>query len=278
MPISYTVPGSGGGYKPSTSTSVRKMGNIAPMPARTSAAAPKYTSPVLKAGNIATEHSAPGGATYNPNTGGAKAGLTPGPGNAALSGFGAGVNSGFASRYKDDSADLLQRHPEVILADVMKSMGVNPNGAAYGMAADYAPLVNALYMAAGNQPGSQADATNWAAKFFGGLQGQMGQNLDAGQMFRNILSGGGGDKSAIFNYIAGIQDPMAQVSATNDLINSVAQYGMPLVMQKALQNNEAKLERQYYQTAASQGQKQMPNYYDFLNQQADHSMLSAYTG
>jgi hypothetical protein len=247
------------------------MGSSSPLPG------PSNTEKVLP------QYSFP--STFDPaRAGQSVAGGAVGPYSAAsTSGSGGGTGaqpgdkySGFASRYLPGpgTADILQRQPEIVLGDLMKSRGMPNNGGMFGMVAPSADLANALYMLTqGNQLGTDEQMINWMAQYFGNQLTPGAAGIDVRSALGNIFNGPGQNQQAPLGAFLTTDaqgnplDPRGQVSRLGSVVDAASQYGVPLIMQQALSGAMGQLSRDYL-SAAAQGKLTGPsggNYNDYIN-------------
>jgi hypothetical protein len=208
--------------------------------------------------------------------GGAGSSAPPSNTGAALgageSGNGAPM-SGFASRYLPGpgSADILQRQPEIVLGDWMKSQGMGNNGGMFGMVAPSADLANALYMLTnGGQLGTDEQMINWMANYFGNQLTPGASGIDIRSAIGNLFNGPGqNQQSPLGSFLTtdssgNVLDPRGQVSRLGSMVDAASQYGVPLIMQQALSGAMGQLSRDYLSRSA-QGGMSTGNYNDYIN-------------
>jgi hypothetical protein len=194
------------------------------------------------------------------------------PGASGTSGQGSGY-SGFAKRYLEGPgpSDILQRQPEVLLGDLMKSRGMSNNGGMFGMVAPSADLANALYMLTnGGQLGTDNQMINWMANYFGQQLDPNGKGIDIRSALGNVFGGAGQNQQAPLGAFlttdssGNVLDPRGQVSRLSSLVDAASQYGVPLIMQQALSGAMGQLSRDYLSRSA-QGGMSTGNYNDYIN-------------
>ncbi|HSE46799.1 MAG TPA: hypothetical protein VLA89_15880 [Gemmatimonadales bacterium] len=206
-------------------------------------------------------------------------------GTAGQSGAGNGYQ-GFASRYLEGpgTADILQRQPEVVLADWMRSQGLNPNGGMFGMVEPSADLANALYMLTnGSQLGTNEQMINWLANYFGTQLTPGASGIDVRQALANIFAGPGQNQQTPLGSFLTLDpstgmplDPRGQVAKLGSLVEAAAGYGVPLIMQGALNGSMGLLGRDYL-SAAARGALSGGNYNDYINAR-QNNILAPFIG